>query len=89
MSNKTFIVWCPDLGQEKEDGYRIKASDTEFAAEQWADRYDAASAEYAIVNGKEREVTVVEDREGTEELRFSVTGEAVRQYYARPVKEKP
>lgn len=89
MTNRTFIVWCPDIGQEKEDGYHIKASDAEFAAEEWAHRYDAASAEYAIVNGTEREVTVVEDRDGAEELRFSVTGEAVRQYYTRPVKEKP
>lgn len=89
MSPKTFIVWCPDLGSTQEDGDRIKALDAEFAAEKWAQIDDAYSAEYAIVGGQEREVVVVEDREGAQELRFKVTGEAVPQYYARLVEQKP
>ena len=89
MTMKTFIVWCPDLGSTQEDGDRIQASDAEIAAEKWAHMDDAYSAEYAIVGGQEREVIVVEDRKGAQELRFKVTGEAVPQYYARLVEQKP
>ncbi len=89
MTMKTFLVWCPDLGSTKEDSRGIEALDEELAVLEWAEREDFSSAEYEIVGRAEREVIVVEDRDGAEEFRFSVTGRPVPQYYARRVEQKP
>lgn len=45
---RTYVVWCPDLGQEQEDGATIPATDPADAAEGWAEWHDRSSAEYRI-----------------------------------------
>jgi hypothetical protein len=32
---RTYVVWCPDLGQEQEDGATIPATDPADAAEKF------------------------------------------------------
>lgn len=37
---RTYVAWCPDLGQEQEDGATIPATDPADAAEGWAEWHD-------------------------------------------------
>ena len=63
---RTYVVWCPDLGQEQEDGATIPATDPADAAEWWAEWHDRSSAEYRIVSGRE-EIVIVRDVETGEQ----------------------
>lgn len=56
----TYVVLCPDLGQEQEDGATITATDPADAAEGWAEWHDRSSAEYRIASGRE-EIVIVRD----------------------------
>ena len=76
-------VWCPDRGQDKEDGMRIVATYAEAAAVKWAERDDAESADYMIVRGNDATVLVAEDRDGAPEQSFTVSGESCPVYRAR------
>lgn len=82
---KTFLVWCPDMGSEREDACEIEAHDHGSAAEKWAEQEDSYSAEYSIVSGRETPIVCV--AEGDEpEQRFRVSGEAVPHYYAHAIR---
>lgn len=82
---KTFLVWCPDMGSEREDACVIEAHDAESAAEKWAEEEDWNSAEYSIVSGHETPIVCV--AEGDEpEQEFIVRGESVTYYYANPIR---
>ncbi len=83
---KTFLVWCPDMGSEREDAYEIKAVDAESAAQEWAEEEDSYSAEYSIVSGRETPVVHVAEINKPAQI-FVVSGEAVPAYYARPAQE--
>ena len=62
----TYVVWCPDLGQDQEDGATIPATDPADAAEGWAEWHDRSSAEYRISSGRE-EIVIVRDVETGEQ----------------------
>lgn len=79
-----YRIWCPDLGQEESDAQARSAIDAQEAAEEWAEWHDWYSAEYGIVGGKERKV-FVRDIDGSEISEWTVTGESVPLYRARPV----
>lgn len=81
---KTFLVWCPDMGAEREDACEIEAYDAASAAEEWAEDEDRNSAEYSIVGGRETPVVCVAEGDGPEQ-EFRVSGEAVPAYYARAI----
>ncbi len=73
---RTYVVWCPDLGQEQEDGATIPATDPADAAEGWAEWHDRSSAEYRIASGRE-EIVIVRDVETGEQREWIVRGEAM------------
>jgi hypothetical protein len=78
-----YIVWCPDLGQEQEDGLKITASGTRQAVEDWAEWHDNVGAEYSIVGGKDATVTVMSIKSG-DKRDWIVSGESMPIYRARP-----
>lgn len=85
MTIKSYMVWCPDRGEAQESARRIKAYDTEEAAETWAKLYDRDSADYSIVGGNDCEVKVLECKEGAHERTYKVSGEMVAWYTAEIV----
>lgn len=78
-----YTVWCEDLGQEQSDGKKFAEGGPREAATEWARWNDWNSAEYAIVGGKDAEVCVYDEHSGAVS-RWTVSGEAVPQYRARP-----
>ena len=80
---RTYVVWCPDLGQDQEDGATIPATDPADAAEGWAEWHDRSSAEYRIASGRE-EIVIVRDVETGEQREWIVRGEAMPYYTAQP-----
>jgi len=80
---RTYVVWCPDLGQEREDGATIPATDPADAAAGWAEWHDRSSAEYRIASGRE-EIVIVRDVETGEQREWIVRGEAMPYYTAQP-----
>ena len=78
-----FLLWRPDYGETEDDARRIHASSASAAAEQWAERNDADSAEYGIVGGSDATVCV-RCPDGKTRT-YIVSGEAVPQYHARRV----
>lgn len=81
-----YRVWCPDYGGTKDDSRRVDAYCPGYAAERWAERNDADSADYLIVGGQPAVVVVAEAFEGAPEHRFTVSGEQVPKYRATPCK---
>lgn len=81
---KTFFVWCPEQGSERDDACEIEAHDAESAAEKWAEEDDADSAEYMIFRGSEKPTVCVAEGDGPEQ-RFIVRGESLPCYYATAV----
>jgi hypothetical protein len=79
-----YIVWCPELGQEQHDGVKVTATDPGTAAQDWAEWQDCYSAEYSIVAGADRTVTVLDIANG-ERRDWIVSGESVPIYRARLV----
>lgn len=79
---RTYVVWCPDLGQEQEAAATIPATDPADAAEGWAEWHDRSSAEYRIASGRE-EIVIVRDVETGEQGEWIVRGEAMPYYTAR------
>lgn len=77
-----YIVWCPDIGQEQEDGAKVTARCPQTAAQEWADWQDRRSAEYSIVGGTDVTVTVLDINSG-ERRDWIVSGESVPIYRAR------
>lgn len=81
----TYTVWCEHLGQEQSDGKRFSEGGPREAATAWAQWHDQHSAEYGIASGRETEVCVYDERTGAVSF-WTVRGEAVPTYWARPVK---
>lgn len=88
MSGRGFKVWCPADGDSVEDARTITAFDAKEAAEFWAERDDAESAEYSIVSGRTMPVVVVEAADGTRS-QWRVAGEAVPAYSAHALPDTP
>lgn len=84
MEKDLFYVWCADGGESEHDAGEIRASSFKHAAEEWAMRDDAYSAEYSIIGGKD--VTVHVKHNGQRKVMI-VSGEAEPTYYAREVTE--
>lgn len=79
-----YYVWCPDLGSGPEDAKIFEAHAEYAAAEAWADREDAQSADYWIVGGTDAKVCV--RQHGKEEVcEFVVSGRQERAYSAKPL----
>lgn len=79
-----YRIWCPDIGQKQSDAQACSAIDEQCAAEEWAEWSDRRSADYDIVGGKERKVCVL-NLDNSEISEWTVTGESVALYRARPV----
>jgi hypothetical protein len=77
-----YVVWRPDYDQTREDGRVIEAVGPNYAAEEWALRYDCESADYLIVSGNSAEVLVAEVGSSLPPFRYSVSGESVPSYRA-------
>lgn len=71
------------LDEDDGDWTPIRAIDAEEAAETWAERSDADSAEYHILSGYEPTVTV-RDEDGNV-TRWRVSGESEPQYRAKEI----
>ncbi|MFW4070643.1 hypothetical protein ACKLK6_14845 [Klebsiella pneumoniae] len=80
----TYLVWCPEEGEEREDAREFEARDASEAAQVWVEHDDSWSADYHIVSGISEPVVCVALSDGPAE-RFRVSGECVAQYYARPL----
>lgn len=79
-----FYVWSEENGDES-TARKIYALNQKDAAEKWAERYDADSAEYLIVSGNDEIVCVrPEGQPGVFKLR--VSGASVPEYRAEYVK---
>lgn len=78
-----YIVWAPDDGGAEEDGKKFHAQSASAAAEQWAEWSDRHSADYNIARGSDA-VVHVRAEDGGETFAFTVTGETVPLYSARP-----
>lgn len=86
FGNLAYHVWCPELGQAPTDNKRVWAADAEEAAEEWADWYDAHSADYPIVSGQV--MTVCVRREGQGKVsRVRVSGQESREYTGYELEE--
>ena len=83
MCPPRYVVWCPDDGNTEEGGKTFRARSASAAAEQWAEWSDRHSADYNIVKGCDA-VVHVRSEDGGETFAFSVTGETVPLYSARP-----
>ena len=83
IRGSAYLVWCPDRGATREYARCIVSCNPKSAATDWAEWEDASSADYTIVGGTDIEVVVAEDREGSAEWRFTVSGESVPCYRAR------
>ena len=81
MTMKQYLVWCPDLGSDADDGFSIMAHDPENAACIWARREDSNSADYWIIGGQDANV-IVRDLQGVEHA-LIVSSESVPSYRAR------
>lgn len=79
-----FRVWEPDCGETEDDAREVEASDSETAAEDFAEWSDS-NGDYAIVRGNEATVHVrrTNDEAAVVEV-FVVIGESVPQYSATP-----
>jgi|GEM_PF-6170877 len=80
-----YYVWCPDLGECLEYAVIVSAQDEERAVEFWAERKDAASGDYWIVNSSDGTVVHVRSPDGTTST-WRVTGMQTISYRARPEK---
>lgn len=80
-----YVVWRPDWGQTIEDGKTIEANSPAAACEKWAEREDAASADYITC----AELMVTELGSSLRPLRYSVSGETVPCYRATMMHGKP
>ena len=81
-----YTVWNPDHGSEIEDGREVHAHSPEAAAEAFAQRDDAESADYLIVGGNPATLKV---SDGSNEWVVLVTGEAIAEYRGRVVAGAP
>ena len=78
-----YLAWCPDLDEDEDEAIALYAVEAEEAAEEWAERQDADSAEYGIVVGEPATVHV-RAPDGTVTV-WRVTGESVPSYSAEEV----
>ena len=75
-----FKVWCPADGETADDARIIEAHDAQDAAAEWGNRDDYESADYTIIKGCDKQVTVAcEDHPPRS---FVVRGESVARYSA-------
>lgn len=79
-----FTVWCPEYGQQKEDGKKFSAVTAEEAAQAWAFWRDWDSNDYKIVGGEIPEVFVQGDSE-VQITKLYVRGETLRSYHAKRI----
>jgi len=78
-----WLVWDPDAGETIDDARTVRGFDASDAAENWAERSDSDSAEYAIVRGSPATVLV---RSAADEAapieKYEVHGESAPSYNA-------
>lgn len=75
-----FEVRCEEEGYEWRP---VFASDFDYAAEEWAERYDSEDCDYFLAKGS---TLVVEVKDSNEVIKkFEVSGEVTTRYSAREV----
>lgn len=80
-----FTVWCPEYGQEPEDGMLIKdAFDASMAAVFWAERYETWNNEWPIASQGECVRVMVQEEGSNTQSQFVVSGEIRPHYSATP-----
>ena len=82
----------PEWYGDDEDAWEtVHATDTETAAEKYAERYDSNGGEYAIVGGKMRDECVIQVRApGSDAFeRWAIEAEAVPTYAATKIESSP
>ena len=47
----TFYVWCPSLGQTRDDAESIDAEDVCDASEQYVESYEQRQCDYTVASG--------------------------------------
>lgn len=77
-----FFVWYPDGGIPRADAARVTAVDAAHAAQIWACREDARSADPLFADGGSCIVHVCRCRDGSPVERYEVTGALMLQYHA-------
>lgn len=82
---KTFVVWHPDGGEKKEDGFEIKAHSYEDAAIKWAQIYTNGRQ---VTSGDTETIVVAEKCDAALDIVFMVEMHVSIEYFANEVKEK-
>ncbi len=78
-----FLVWYEGHGDDPEEDHdTVYTHDAEAAAENWAERHEAAACEYSILGGSD-ETVKVRPRDGGPWVTWVVSGETVAHYSAR------
>ena len=86
-AQRRFLAWCPEYGQDAEDGIEITVFDDGEAAEEWAERYEREDTDYPILNGQDVTVRVRDIKTGIETV-FAVSGEIIPSYSAARITEE-
>lgn len=81
-----WLVWCPEMGEDRDDADDIYARDAETAAKRWARAFDAGG-DYDIVRGAQYIVHVLQAGVAETLRTFRVHGETVPEYHATSVDE--
>jgi hypothetical protein len=81
---KTWCVWCPERGEDEEDGVDLAGGSAEAAAIAWAEKTDAYG-DYDILKGSTPTVHVRGSAPEDAVQRFVVYGETVPHYRSRSV----
>lgn len=83
---KEYLVW--QEGDDREDATVIETFNHLFAAEEWADDYDAYDDDCTIAQGEQKRVYVALNEPNSVAELYEVSGEFVRQYNAYLIEEE-
>ena len=79
-----YLVWCPEIGETKDDAARYRISNfydaAQRAAVKWAQEWDCG--DYGLLGGDEKEVIVCGPLPDETETPWRVWGETVPEYRA-------
>lgn len=81
---ETYLIWCPDMGEDEEDGDRVEVHTAMDGVEQWARDLDLDGCR--IVDTGNVYIVCTKDDTGVAKS-FSVSGDMVPVYYVDPVND--
>jgi hypothetical protein len=82
-----WLVWCPELGEDREGADDVYARDAEEAVKRWGRTRDAYG-DYDIVRGAQYIVHVLQAGVADKQQTFRVHAESVPHYYATAIEER-